>query len=181
MTDVIAAGAPATRHCAVGSSEWCMAVEFLDHEAELLDEDRLDEWLPLLDQDLLYRMPVRVTARRGQGLGYSSGLHFDEDLASIQLRVRRLTETSTAWAEDPPSRARRHVSNVRVAAADDGRLVVRSYLLLYRSRWDLSECELLSAERVDTLVPADDGLRLRSREIRVDQATLGVLNLALFL
>jgi len=39
--------------------------------------------------------------------------HFDEDRYSLEKRVERL-EGDHAWTEDPPSRARRFVTNVRV-------------------------------------------------------------------
>ena len=38
------------------------AHEFLVREAELLDQRRYREWLELLTDDIVYRMPVRVTA-----------------------------------------------------------------------------------------------------------------------
>ena len=38
--------------------------------------------------------------------------HFDEDLYSLRKRVQRLT-TDHAWTEDPPSRTRHFVTNIR--------------------------------------------------------------------
>src|SRR2546426_328601 len=90
-------------------------VDFLIDEAALLNQNRLPEWVALLAEDLSYRMPVRETLSRAGGPGFDqrSG-HFDDDLPSIKLRVRRLLETKSAFAEDPPSRSRRFVTNVVV-------------------------------------------------------------------
>jgi 3-phenylpropionate/cinnamic acid dioxygenase small subunit len=52
--------------------------------------------------------------------------HFDENRASLGLRVRRLG-TNVAWAEDPPSLTRRFVTNIRVAWGErEDELAVRS-------------------------------------------------------
>jgi hypothetical protein len=40
---------------------------------------------------------------------------------------------------------------------------------------------MLSAERIDILVQTDSGLKMEKRDIYVDQTTLGVENLAVFL
>ena len=157
-------------------------LRWLTHEADLLDAGDLQGWLALLDPAIRYRMPVPVTTdRRSRGhvpLGAMD--HFDEDLYSLCKRVERL-EGDHAWTEDPPSRTRRFVTNVRVRVLGADCVEARSYLLLYRSRGDVRAAELLSAERVDELSRADDGWRLRSRLITVDDAVLRMQNLAVFL
>ena len=87
--------------------------QFLFHEAECLDDNRIREWFELLTEDIDYKCPIRVTRERAAGPGFSEeGMHFDEDWGMLEVRVERL-ETEYAWAEDPPSRTRRLVSNVR--------------------------------------------------------------------
>jgi phthalate 3,4-dioxygenase beta subunit len=151
-------------------------------EAELLDQRRFREWLSLLDDDVRYRLPVTVTTmRRSPHVPLGAMAHFDEDRYSLEKRVERL-EGDHAWTEDPPSRARRFVSNVRVTPID-GRddVAARSYLLLYRSRGDDRSADLVSVERTDRLRPAPDGWRLVARDLVVDEAVLRTQNLALFL
>lgn len=156
---------------------------FLYREVELLDDGRYREWLGLLSPDVRYRVPVRIVRERGSGpepTGVSDRMfHLDEDIHSLELRVDRL-ETGYAWAEDPPSRLRHFVTNVRVAAADEGDLAVRSNVLVYRSRWDRPAHDLLSGERHDVLRAGEDGLRLCSRTVVLDSTTLPTLNLAFF-
>src|SRR5919198_5797075 len=157
---------------------WFEVVTWLDNEAALLDEGRLEEWLDLLTDDVGYTMPLRLTRERGGGPDMHHGSpHFHDDAHTLRMRVERL-KTEFAWAEDPPSRTRRFVTNVRPLATADG-VDVRSYLLVYRNRGEDTGAELISAERHDHLRRTADGLRLSRREVRIDQSTLGVRNLAL--
>ncbi len=157
------------------------AAQFLVEEAHLLDTAQFGAWLDLLDPSISYRMPVRVTsAKAASEADVQTMDHFDEDLYSLRKRVARF-QTGHAWAEDPPSRLRHHISNVRTFAADDDRLTVESAVLLYRSRGDRNPPSVLSAGRVDTLVRTPDGLRLAARLIEVDESVLRTQNLAIFL
>jgi len=157
-------------------------LEWLIEEAEFLDGHEFEAWLARLAPDLTYRMPVRTSTYKRDGDGISTGyFHFDEDFESMWVRVHRLTEAS-AWAEDPPSRTRRFVSNLRVATVGDNEIEALSYLLLKRSRGDAGTYETISCERRDRLHRVDaETLLLGSREILVDQSTLGVTNLSMFL
>jgi len=156
-------------------------LEFLYREAELVDAGRLEDWLTLLTDDVRYRMPVRLTRERGAEPDRSDQMQFFwDDRTTLELRVRRLA-TDFAWAEDPPSRTRHFISNVRVEqGADPRELNVRSNVLIYRNRGDLADYELLSGERRDVLRSADGGWKLARREFLVDQAVLGSKNLAIF-
>ncbi|HEX4981289.1 MAG TPA: 3-phenylpropionate/cinnamic acid dioxygenase subunit beta [Ilumatobacteraceae bacterium] len=155
---------------------------WLAWEAQLLDERRLREWLALLADDIRYRMPVTVTAARDSGVPPTGAMdHFDEDRYSLGKRVERL-EGDHAWTEDPPSRARRFVSNVRVSPIDGTDVVeARSYVLLYRSRGDDRAADLVSAGRTDVLRRVEGGWILARRDIVIDEAVLRTQNLALFL
>jgi phthalate 3,4-dioxygenase beta subunit len=157
------------------------AHQFLVEEAVLLDAQVYDKWLALLCDDIHYVMPVRVTTARGAGFDTSAGMgHFDEDLYSLRKRADRFA-TEHAWTEDPPSRTRHFVTNVRTFAPSGGDLRVESYVLLFRSRGDIREADLLSAGRTDLLRQVDGQLRLARREIRVDESVLRTQNLAVFL
>jgi 3-phenylpropionate/cinnamic acid dioxygenase small subunit len=167
----------------VGSTPYNEVLEFLYDEAALLDQQRFDEWSQLLAEDLSYTAPLRLT-RTGAEKGNTvvrSTKHFDDDYLSIMGRLGRL-KTKSAWAEDPPSRTRRLITNVLVWGTDKpDELEATSYLLLMRSRYENYEYQLLSAERHDRLRRVAGGFKLARREIIVDQSTLGVPNLAVFL
>ena len=159
-----------------------VAVEdFLDDEAELLDQRRFEEWIELFTDDVEYRAPVRVMRRIGHPDISEDIFHFDENRASLGLRVRRLG-TDVAWAEDPPSFTRRFITNVKVRWGERiDELQVRSYLLLYRSRGDRGTYDLLSGERHDLLRLHGSAFRIARRRIVLDQTALGTKNLAVFL
>lgn len=176
----MASTAPAAE---TGSQLYFECVEWLNHEAEILDGNQIREWFDeLVDEEIDYRVPIRVTRSRSEGAGFSEdGWHMLEDRGSLEARVMRL-ETEYAWAEDPPSRARRFVSNVRVARGESEETVdVRSNLMIYRGRYDQPEFNLIVGERQDRLVRVDGRWKLRKRLVLLDHATLGTHNLALFL
>jgi phthalate 3,4-dioxygenase beta subunit len=158
------------------------AHQFLVEEAALLDAADFSGWLDLLCEDIRYLMPVRVTTARGAGLDPHPAMsHFDEDMYALRKRVQRLAG-DYAWTEDPPSRTRHFVTNVRTFRdGDDAELRVESALLLFRSRGDTREADLLSAGRTDLLRETAAGLRLARREICVDESVLRTQNLAVFL
>lgn len=156
------------------------ATDFLYTEAGLLDRAAYREWLELLTSDIRYRMPVRVTAAHTLDASFLEDMdHFAENHYSLELRVARF-ETDYAWTEDPPSRTRRFVTNVRAWSSEDG-LRVTSYILLFRSRGDARPPDWVSAERADVLQSVDGGLRLSERLIVVDESVLRTQNLATFL
>jgi len=162
------------------------AHQFLVEEAALLDAADYDGWLGLLAEDIRYLMPVRVTTARGAGFDTLPDMsHFDEDMYALRKRVQRLA-TEHAWTEDPPSRTRHFVTNVRTFADGETRWVgaqwrVESALLLFRSRGDTREADLVSAGRSDVLRQTGAGLRLARRLITVDESVLRTQNLAVFL
>ncbi len=157
------------------------AHQFLVEEAALLDAADFAGWLGLLCEDVRYLMPVRVTTARGAGFDSLADMgHFDEDMYALRKRVQRLA-TDHAWTEDPPSRTRHFVTNVRTFRAEGDDLRVESALLLFRSRGDTREPSLISAGRTDLLRATADGLRLARREITVDESVLRTQNLAVFL
>ncbi|MGQ0804373.1 MAG: aromatic-ring-hydroxylating dioxygenase subunit beta [Actinomycetota bacterium] len=165
---------------AVERDTYDRAVQFLYREADLLDTGRFDEWLGLLTDDVRYRMPVRATRSRSAGPGFDDAMDFfAEDHASLSMRVRRL-DTEFAWAEDPPSRTRRFVTNVRVDPTTDGELDVTSNVLVFRTRSDTSAPELFSCSRRDLLRDTATRLTIARRTIYLDQTVLGGYNLSIF-
>ena len=148
------------------------AHQFLVEEAALLDAADYASWLNLLCEDIRYVMPVRVTTARGAGFDSLADMgHFDEDMYALRKRVQRLA-TDHAWTEDPPSRTRHFVTNIRTFRNRTSELRVDSALLLFRSRGDTREADLISAGRTDLLRETGDGLRLARREIIVHESVL---------
>ena len=165
-----------------GSDTYARAVDFLYGEAALLDDRRHREWLDLLTPDIVYRAPVRVTsAHTLADSALADMAHFDEDLYSLTKRVERF-ETDYAWAEDPPSRTRRNIMNIRCWEGDRaGEVVVQCNLLLFRSRGDVYRPDLLSGRRSEVLRDDGQGFKLARREVLLDESVLLTQNLAVFL
>ncbi len=158
--------------------------EFLYHEAELLDRRRFRDWLELLSDDFTYKMPARHTVYwkplddEYEDLNHGM-LYFDETKESMATRVYKL-ETNTAWAEVPPSRTRRLITNVRVKSDDGNELTVESYFYVYKSRLEQTE-DTYIGERLDTLRRVGDSFQIVSRIVRLDQTVVMVKNISVFL
>lgn len=155
---------------------------FLYKEAELLDTGNYRAWLELLTEDVTYQLPQRLTRERVQGPGViPEAGHFVETHWTLLKRIERL-ETEYAWAEDPPSRTRHFVTNIRVEPGETPDEVrVRSNMLVYRTRGDDPTHDTLSAERHDVLRRVNGQWRLASRTVLLDHSVVTTRNLAIFL
>jgi 3-phenylpropionate/cinnamic acid dioxygenase small subunit len=166
----------------LGSAIYNRILETLYDEAAALDERRIDDWIAMIAPDIIYQAPIRLT-RTGPNRDRDvmrTMFHFDENYESLLMRSGRLQKS--AWAEDPPSRCRRFITNVRVGECDTaGEYEVLSYLYLERSRGDNPENETATAERRDIWREVNGEYKLARREIIVDQSVLGMSNFAVFL
>ncbi|MDB5687938.1 MAG: ditA2 [Rhizorhabdus sp.] len=158
-------------------------INFLVREAEMLDEDFHEEWLDLLAEDLVYRLPARNTLSRADGRGYDPSHNlFDDDKASMRMRVKRSVGIAAAYDRDPPPRTRRMVTNIAVHVTDTpDEFFVTSYILLLRSRFDDVTMDILSGRREDVLRRTDAGFMLARRTILPDQSQFGATFLNVFL
>ena len=156
--------------------------DWLYREAELLDNGQFREWLELLAPELHYVVPLRVTREKEAGTDIVSNMtHMDDDRTSMEMRVIRI-ETGFAWAEDPPSKARRFITNPRIRPGNaENEFDVVTNMLLYRTRSDIASYDVLSGERRDVLRRTDTGFQLVNRVVLLDQTTLLTHNLALIM
>jgi 3-phenylpropionate/cinnamic acid dioxygenase small subunit len=191
-TDVALAYSPAVadeqalapaRRIGIGSELYSRIVEAYYDEAETLDALRYADWTKWLSQDIRYTCPQRMTRTLKDHAKSIDRrvMHFDETFGTLAARVRRLNGIS-AFAEDPPSRTRRLVTNIRIAeGVEPSSYAVVSYFLLTRSRFENANLMLMSGERRDIVRDLGDKFELAKREIILDQAVLGMPNLAVFL
>jgi 3-phenylpropionate/cinnamic acid dioxygenase small subunit len=157
---------------------------FLAEECLALDERRFRDWLGMFAEDGRYEVPVRVTREKDAEWDLSpKSKIFDDTKKTLEIRVRRL-ETDFAWAEQPPSRTRHHLSNILVdpgPAQEPGTYLVRSNCLIYRSRGDQPAYDLVSAQRRDLIREDGDGYLFVHRWAAIDQSTVGSRNLSFFI
>lgn len=170
------------RRIRVGEPIHNAATDFLYEEAYLLEKGLFEDWLLLLDDEIRYLAPVRRTRLRHEGNEFDTTMgHFEDTILTLKQRIRRL-RTQYAWAEDPPSRTRRLVTNIRAhETAVDNQYAVTSSLLVLRNRGDEPNFHFIAALREDVLREHEDGLKLKRRTILLDSAVLPSHNVAIFL
>jgi 3-phenylpropionate/cinnamic acid dioxygenase small subunit len=159
--------------------------DFLYHEAELLDDRRVREWLELFTEDARYCMPIRYNPlERPEALNQelsksNEAYYFNDTKATLRIRVERLY-SKQAWAEMPPSRTRRLISNVRVKSDDGSDVEVHCNFIVYRTRMERDE-DIFVGTRQDILRRVRTDLKIARRTIILDQAVLGAKNISIFL
>ena len=162
----------------------CEVEDFLFHEADLLDDRRFDEWVDLLTDDVRYWMPVRHNPQ-GKGpveaeLAAPDGnYYFNDTKETLAIRVKRLG-LENAWAEQPPSRTRHLVTNIRIKNARGPELEVHSNFLAYKTRLE-QDRDIFVGKREDILRRIEGQLKIARRTIILDEATLGARNISIFL
>ena len=156
--------------------------QFYYEEAALLDERRYDEWLKLFSEDVHYWMPVRRTktsnALDREFTQPGEIAFYDDDYSMLATRVKKL-DTGYSWAEDPPSRQRHIVTNVRVLSDIEDVLIVESNFHLYRTRLN-SEEDSWIGHRKDHLRRVAGQFKIAKREIYIEQTVLLSRNLSNF-
>ncbi len=156
--------------------------DFLYHEAQLLDEWRLDEWLALLTDDAKYRVPSNDAP---SGDPADTLFLIADDIQRIRGRVERLKDPH-AHAEFPHSRTRRLITNVRmVSDTISGEMVpdticVHANFVVHRFRRGGNESQYVGRYRY-LLRRVDGALRIALREAILDSEELGRLGAVSFI
>jgi p-cumate 2,3-dioxygenase beta subunit len=142
--------------------------DFLYHEAALLDEWRLDDWLELLTDDAAYYVP----STDAPASDHRNALFLiADDSNRIRARVKRLKDTQ-AHAEFPHSRTRRMIGNVRITARSDSDLTVEANFTIHRFRRGAPERKFVG-KYVYKLALSDGALKIAERRAIIDSTELG--------
>lgn len=157
-----------------------IAQEFLAWEAKLLDDRRFDEWYDLLDDEVLYEVPLNIARQAKNEEIPEKGFRIRDQKSHIRIRIARLS-TGHAWAEMPVSRTLRMVGSVYVERTDDpGVISVESALMLYRQRGHDEAGDMIPVRRRDLLKYTSEGIRLLHRKAFLTEVTLNTPNLGVF-
>jgi p-cumate 2,3-dioxygenase beta subunit len=140
--------------------------DFLYAEAALLDEWRLQEWLELLTEDVTYSVPATDVP---EGDAKNTLFLVADDAIRVHSRVKQLLGKS-AWAENPRSRTRRLISNVRIRETNGETIRVTANFIVYRMRMDQVDTYVGRYEY--TLMQRNGQLKIRERKAILDLEAL---------
>jgi p-cumate 2,3-dioxygenase beta subunit len=140
--------------------------DFLYEEAALLDAWRLQEWLDLLTEDAVYEVP---STDLPDGEAHTTLFLIADNMERIRSRVKQLLGKS-AWAEHPPSRTRRLISNVRIREVAGESIRVTANFVVYRMRFEQVDTYIGRYEY--TLVRSNGALKIRQRRAILDLEAL---------
>lgn len=150
--------------------------QWLYKEAALLDERRYEEWIDLIAEDVHYFMPIRRNVKfdewdRENSDPASEIAWFDEGKDVLEGRVRQLL-TGVHWAEEPVSRIRHLITNVRVTDVQGDLIHTSDNFFVWHNRL-LEEVNLFAGKR-DNILRRDpvSGFKLVKRTILLDQSVL---------
>lgn len=137
--------------------------DLLFKEAELLDEWQLDQWLALYTDDAAYYVPSTDLPRDASA--DRSLFYIADDRRRMQERVIRLMK-KTAHSEQPRSRTRHLVSNVRIRAAEGDDVTASAAFVTYRTKDGHTDTYIGSA--LFHLRRVDGELRIREKRCQLD-------------
>ncbi len=144
--------------------------DFLYAEAALLDAWKLDEWLDLLTDDAVYRVPSND---RPASDPKDTLFTIADDIHRIRARVTRLQDKN-AHAEFPHSRTRRMIANVRIVGQDGVTIKVEANFIVHRFRRNESVRQYVGQYRYELRIEGES-FRIASRVAIVDAMELGSL------
>jgi p-cumate 2,3-dioxygenase subunit beta len=104
--------------------------DLLFHEADLLDNWKLDDWLTLLTDDAAYYVPPNDKPDADHR---ATLFTIADDIVRLRERVIRLKDPN-CHAEYPPSRTRRLITNVRIVGVDGDTVTIAANFAVYRYR-----------------------------------------------
>ncbi len=149
--------------------------DFYTDEATLLDDRALVEWADLFTDTATYELfglqKRQMQRSKKSAVVNPSILLFRDDKPFLQLRARRILETTLAHAERPPSASRQLVTNIRILDDDGETIQVRSSFVTHQARLDFDEFTFFG-KREDQLRHAPDGFRIERRRVYLDQFIL---------
>lgn len=158
---------------AVTAEERQRCTDFLYAEARILDRGAYREWLELLDERVVYWIPL---GEKYHDPDAELNIVYD-DRARLEARVARL-ESGSALAQDPLSRTARIVGNVVVTRTPDG-YASEATFVLYELR--NGETQVLAGRYVHELVPHADDLKIRRKTVELVTRTEPLFNVSFVL
>jgi 3-phenylpropionate/cinnamic acid dioxygenase small subunit len=159
----------------VSDADRTAAVEFLYREARLADEARYADWLALWTDDGVYWVPATTDPAAGPDTHIS---HVYDNRARIDTRIT-LLQTGNRYSQEPASLMRRLISNIEVAAAGSGELLVESnFILAELSVQSKHEMHWWVGRTTHRLRRVDGALRMSQKKVVLVNAAEPLPNLS---
>ncbi len=151
-------------------------IDFVIHEARLLDQHRFEEWLALYTDDSYYWMPLEW----GQTDPKLVGSLMYEDKLLLQIRVERLKGNRT-FSQKPKSRCHHVLQTPQIDGRDDakGEYVTWTPMHYIETRQD--EQQLYAAWATHTLVLVDGVLKIKLKRVDLVNCEAAFGNIQLFM
>jgi 3-phenylpropionate/cinnamic acid dioxygenase small subunit len=162
--------------------------DFLFEEAELLSDRKYEAWLDRLSHDLTYRVFIlrNLSGKEARSEYFEGPLDvswFHEGKETIAKRVEQI-RTHQHWAEEPPSRTTRYLTNIRIQEHQlEGTVEwvrARCNFMVNRNRNEADD-QSLCGHRVDVLEKSGGGWKVKQRKIYLNQSTMLMGNLSFFI
>ena len=137
-------------------------MDFVYHEARLLDEKRFDEWYDLLTDDARYWMPLT----RGQPNRETFTSLFYEDKLLLRVRIERLRHPN-AFSQQQPSFCQHVLQRPALETADhqSSHYVTRTPFVYFESQLD--QQLILAGVTYHHLTLIGGALRIRMKKIEL--------------
>ncbi len=146
------------------------------HEAELLDDWKLDEWLALLTPDATYYVPPNDKPDADARFALFT---IADDMLRLKERIIRLKDPN-CHAEYPHSRTRRMISNVRVKDIDGDRATATANFIVYRHRRHETP-RIFTGRYVYRLKRVGTDIKIAERRAVLDAEELGSMSAVSFI
>ena len=151
-------------------------VDFIYHEARLIDEKRFDEWYELYADDAFYWIPV--APGQADGLNHVSLMH--EDKLLLKLRIERL-KNPKSYSQNPESRPHHVLQRPEIESADPAanRWVVRTAFVYLETRGD--EQQVYGGVALHTLAMVEGRLRILQKRVNLLNSDAALPSVQMFL
>ncbi|HET7805117.1 MAG TPA: aromatic-ring-hydroxylating dioxygenase subunit beta [Pseudolabrys sp.] len=151
-------------------------IDFVIHEARLIDQHRFEEWLDLFTEDGIYWMPLewgQTDARLTASLMY-------EDKLLLKIRVERLKGNRT-FSQKPKSRCHHLLQAPQVNRRDEtnNEYVTWTPMHYVETRYD--DQQLYAAWATHTLTVVNGSLKIRLKRVDLVNSEAAFGNIQLFM
>lgn len=151
-------------------------IDFVVHEARLLDEQRFEEWLDLFTEDSYYWMPLewgQTDPRLTTSLMY-------EDKLLLRVRVERLKGNRT-YSQKPKSRCHHVLQVPQVDSRDETANLYSTWTPMHYVETRFDEQVLYAAWAKHQLTVLDGRIRIKLKRVDLVNCEAAFGNIQLFM